>query len=144
MPLNIIRTCSIKTLSIKGLFVTLSIMTFSINDTLHNSTLSVIMLNVAFYLLLCWVSLCWMSLCWVSWRLNEGLVARFLWLGNCDIYAVEIFLFMNEKKRYEIWPRPNGCVQKFIQALPQIVIWPFWEAVETVDKMAKWPFDKMS
>ncbi len=43
------------------------------------------------------------------------------YLGNCDICAEQKILFMNEMKRYEIWPRLKGWVQKIFQTfLPNL------------------------
>jgi hypothetical protein len=47
------------------------------------------------------------------------LSSRNLWerLGNCYMHAEQKILFTNEMKRYRIWPRPKGWVQKIFQTL---------------------------
>jgi hypothetical protein len=39
-------------------------------------------------------------------------------VGDCDIHARRKISFMNETKRYDIWPGPKGSVQKIFQNLP--------------------------
>jgi hypothetical protein len=41
-----------------------------------------------------------------------------VWLGNCNIRAVQKISFTNELKQYEIQPRPKGWVQKISRTLP--------------------------
>ncbi len=47
---------------------------------------------------------------------------RYPQLGNCDIHLNRNILFKTGLKRYEIWPRPKGWVQKIFRTLPPNIV----------------------
>jgi hypothetical protein len=55
------------------------------------------------------------------------------WLGNCDIHAKQNILFLNETKRYKIWPMPKSLVQISIKLYCQILL----KFLSTIDLLFK-------